>query len=69
MECQHNQVCQCEQCSVTLRDIAAQITIEPALHIAQQPQVDIPAYSYYGDLSKRRYDLPERESGDWQGRP
>jgi len=35
----------------------------------QQPQVDITAYSYYGDLSKRRYDVPERESGDWQGRP
>jgi len=35
----------------------------------QQPQVDITAYTYYGDLSKRRYDLSERESGDWQGRP
>jgi len=42
---------------------------EPALHIPQQPQVDITAYSYYGDLSKRRYDLPMHESGDWQGRP
>jgi len=38
-------------------------------HNKRKPRVDIPAYSYYGDLSKRRYDLPERESGDWQGRP
>jgi len=48
---------------------AAQNTFESAQHSQQQPQVDITAYSYYGDLSKRRYDLPEHESGDWQGRP
>ena len=24
---------------------------------------------YWGNLNHRRYDLPERECGDWQGRP
>lgn len=37
--------------------------------VEEQMTVQKQSYSYYGNLDSRNYDSPQRESGDWQGRP
>jgi len=58
MSIQHRKPCGCARCMSQnqIKDVPV-----------EKSQVE--SYSYYGDLNKRRYDIPERESDDWQGRP